>query len=254
MAEGLLGGILGEEDEKPEVEATETLTGADAFAAAIAAKLAGNDPQVARDTSTFLGKQSRLLDIQAKHLEDEHAARLHYLQGQAREVGLRRPGLRLRVGFQLFIALLATAIGIGLVVMVRDAVTSRQVVVEPLRIPSTLTAHGIDGAIVAGGLLDELGRLQDATRSNSAARGLTGAWTGNIKLDVPETGVSLGEIFAPASRAVRARPSRLPSTSTRGHSRYGGPAISIPTDGMRSRSRSARAPWEVRSPRTVPCF
>jgi hypothetical protein len=37
MAEGLVGGILGEEDEKPEVEAPEALAGAEAFAAAVAA-------------------------------------------------------------------------------------------------------------------------------------------------------------------------------------------------------------------------
>lgn len=201
MAEGLLGGILGEEQDKPDVEPPETPIGADAFAAAVAARLAGTDPEVARETAAFLRDQSRLVKIQAAHLKDEHAARLQYLRGQAREVGIRRLGLRLRVGFQLFVALLATAIGIALVVMVRDAVTSRQVVVEPFRIPATLAAHGIDGAIVASGLLDELGRLQDATRSASAARGLAGAWTGDIKLAVPETGISLGEI----SRLLRDR-------------------------------------------------
>jgi tetratricopeptide (TPR) repeat protein len=201
MAEGLLGGILGEEDEKPDVEASNSLAGPEAFASAVAAKLAGNDPEVARKTVEFLSKQSQLLDTQNEHLKDEHAARLHFLQGQAREVDLRRFGLRLRVGFQLFLVLVATAIGAGAVLMVRDAATSRQVVVEPFRIPATLAAHGIDGAIVASGLLDELGRLQDATRSTSAARGLTGAWSGNIKLDVPETGISLGEI----SRLLRDR-------------------------------------------------
>src|SRR5580693_7274819 len=111
MAEGIIGGILGEGDGKPEVEATETLTGADAFAAAIAAIASRQDPQVARDTSTFLRDQSELLRVQKKHLEDEHAARLHYLQGQAREVDLRRFGLRLRVGFQLFLVLISTVIG-----------------------------------------------------------------------------------------------------------------------------------------------
>jgi tetratricopeptide (TPR) repeat protein len=201
MAEGLLGGILGEEENKPDVEPPEPPIGADAFAAAVAARLAGTDPEVARETAAFLRDQSRLVNIQAAHLKDEHAARLQYLRGQAREVDIRRLGLRLRVGFQLFVALLATAIGIALLVMVRDAVTSRQVVVEPFRIPSTLAAHGIDGAIVASGLLDELGRLQDATRSTSVARGLAGAWTGDIKLAVPETGISLGEI----SRLLRDR-------------------------------------------------
>jgi hypothetical protein len=42
MAEGLLGGILGDEEAKPEVEAPEALAGAEAFASAVAARLAGN--------------------------------------------------------------------------------------------------------------------------------------------------------------------------------------------------------------------
>ena len=37
MTEGMLGGILGHEDEKPEVEGPEALAGAEAFAAAVAA-------------------------------------------------------------------------------------------------------------------------------------------------------------------------------------------------------------------------
>ncbi len=201
MTEGLLGGILGEEDEKPEADATEALAGAGAFAAAIAAIASRQDPGVARRTEEFLGKQSRLLDIQTKHLEDEHASRLHYLQGQAREVDLRRLGLRLRVGFQLFLVLVATVIGLGGAVMIRDAVTSRRVVIEPFHAPPTLAARGIDGTVIAAGLLDDLSRLQDATRSSSAARNLSGAWTGNIKLDVPDTGISLGEI----SRLLRER-------------------------------------------------
>ena len=62
---------------------------------------------------------------------------------------LRRLGLRLRVGFQLFIALLATGIGIGLVVMVRDAVTSRSVVIDPFDAPPALAASGLSGKVVA---------------------------------------------------------------------------------------------------------
>ena len=46
MAEGVRSGILGDEDEKPELEASNTLAGAEAFASAVAAKLAGNDPGV----------------------------------------------------------------------------------------------------------------------------------------------------------------------------------------------------------------
>jgi tetratricopeptide (TPR) repeat protein len=201
MAEGLLEGALGGEEEKPEVEAPEPLAGIEAFAAAIAAKLAGSDPGVARKTEEFLADQSQLLKVQKRHLEEEHEARLHFLHGQAREVDIRRFGLRLRLGFQLFLVLVATVIGLGAAVMIYDAVTSRRVVIEPFHAPPPLAARGIDGTVVAAMLLDDLSGLQDATRSTSAARGFSGAWSGNIKVDVPETGISIEEI----SRLLRDR-------------------------------------------------
>ncbi len=194
MAEGLRGGILGEPDELPDVEARETLAGADAFAAAVAARLSGSDPEVGKKTATFLDEQAHLVKVQAKHLEEEHAARLHYLQGQASEVDIRRFGLRLRVGFQLLIVLLATIIAIAVAVMIHDALTSHRVIIEPFDAPPELAAKGLTGKVVASGVLDELTRLQEATRSGSAARGISGAWAGNIKLDVPETGISIAEI------------------------------------------------------------
>src|ERR1700688_4354935 len=162
MAKGMLGGILGDEDEKPEAEAPEPLAAVEAFAAAVAAKLAGNDPGVARKTEEFLSDQSHLLKIQARHLEDEHALRVAHLRNQLREEKVRRFGLRLRVGFQLFIALVAAIIGIAAAIMIRDAVTSRRVVIEPFHSAPALAARGIDGEVVAGGLLDQLSHLQDA--------------------------------------------------------------------------------------------
>jgi hypothetical protein len=194
MAEGIIGGILGEEDEKPDVEPTETLAGADAFAAAIAARLSASDLEVAKKTAAFLDEQAHLVKVQAKHLEDEHAARLHYLQGQAREVDLRRLGLRLRVSFQFFIALLAAGIGIGLLVMVRDAVTSRSVVIDPFDAPPALAASGLSGKVVAAGLLDVLAKIQAATRTSAERRALSNAWTNEISIEVPEMGVSFGQL------------------------------------------------------------
>jgi len=201
MAEGLLGRILGGEAEKPEVEAAEALAGAEAFAAAVAARLSASDPEVARDTSAFLKEQTQLLKVQKEHLEDEHALRLAHLRNQLGEENVRRFGLRLRVGFQLFLALVATVIGVGGAVMLRDAFTSRSVVVEAFDAPLALAARGVTGKVVAGGVLDELNRLQAATKSSAAKRNLSNAWAGDIKLAVPEAGVSFGEI----SRLLKAR-------------------------------------------------
>jgi tetratricopeptide (TPR) repeat protein len=191
MAEGLLGGILGGEEEEKTAPAR---AGTEAFAAAVATNTANHDPEVAAEAAAFLRKQSELVEAQRKSVETEH----EFFKA---EWGARLLARRLRTGFQLFIALFATVIGVGVAVMIHDAVTSRRVVVEPFHAPPGLAANGVDGTVVASGLLDELSRLQDATRSSAAARGLSGAWTNNIKLDVTETGVSVGDI----SRLLRER-------------------------------------------------
>jgi tetratricopeptide (TPR) repeat protein len=47
---------------------------------------------------------------------------------------------------------------------------------------------------VAAGLLDVLTRIQAATRSGAEHRSLSNAWTNDIEIEVPETGVSVGQI------------------------------------------------------------
>jgi hypothetical protein len=127
MAEGLLSGILGEDDEKPEVEATEAVASAGAFAAAVAARLSASDPQVAQDTSAFLKKQTQLLETQNKHLGDEHALRLAHLREQSHLLRGQRLSQGIRITFQIATALIASVIGVGIVVMVHDAFNSRSV-------------------------------------------------------------------------------------------------------------------------------
>ncbi len=154
MAEGLLGGILGEEEEKPELDTREAAAGAEAFAAAVAVRLSAADPEVARKTAGFLREQTELLKVQKEHLEAEHHLRLANLRNQLSEQGLRRFGMRLRVTFQLFLALLGATIGLGLVVMVYDAFHSRNVVVDPFDAPPALAAQGLSGKVLASGLFD----------------------------------------------------------------------------------------------------
>ena len=118
MAEGLLGSVPGDEEDRESVEAElEAVVSADAFAAAVAARLSANDPEVARETAEFLKDQQRLLKIQARHLLEEHELRLTQLRNQKREGGIRRFGMRIRVVFQLFFAVAAGFIGIGVLVM-----------------------------------------------------------------------------------------------------------------------------------------
>jgi hypothetical protein len=93
MAEGLLGGILRDQEERPAVEAPEApeaLAGAEAFAAAIAHHASIQSPEVARKSAEFFSKQAQLLEIQAEHLKDQRGLRLGCPCNQPREA---RPGL-----------------------------------------------------------------------------------------------------------------------------------------------------------------
>ena len=201
MAEGLLGGLLGGEEEKGESEAAAARASAEAFAAAVAAEQAKHHPGVARATEAFLDEQRLLLRSQREELTEQRPLRLSHLKSHSREGKLRRFGQRIRNGMQVATALVFALIGLGLGVMVYDAVTARSVVVEPFDTPPALLARGLSGKVVAGGLLDQLTRLQAATRANVAKRHLSNAWTGDIKVEVPETGLSLGDI----DRMLKAR-------------------------------------------------
>ncbi len=202
MAEGLLGGLLGGEDEAAETETgAEARASAEAFAAAVAADQAKFDPGVAEDTRAFLKEQALLLKAQREEVTEQRALRLSHLKSQSREGKLRRFGQRIRNGMQVLTALVFIAIGAGLIVMLYDAFNARSVVVEPFDTPPALLARGLSGKVVAGGLLDELTRLQAATRATTAKRHLSNAWTGDIKVEVPETGLSLGDI----DRMLKAR-------------------------------------------------
>src|ERR1700730_16732679 len=203
MPESLLCGALGGEEQKQEVEGPEALAGVDAFAAAVAAIASRQDPGVARKTEEFLRDQSKLLKVQKKHLEEAHALRLAHLRHQSHLLRGQRVGQAIRIAFQVVTALIAIVIGVGIAVLLHDAFTSRNVVIEPFDAPPSLAAGGFTGKVVANGLLDELTRLRSGTHVTDfvSNRALQNAWSGEVQFAVPEAGISIGEL----SRLLKAR-------------------------------------------------
>jgi tetratricopeptide (TPR) repeat protein len=141
MAEGLLGSTLLAEEEQRTASAD---VGAEAFAAAVAANLSNQNPEVAAETVTFLRKQTELLEAQRKTVETEH----EFFEV---EWGPRLLGIRLRIAFQVFAAIAATVIGVGVVVMIYDAVESHNVVIDAFDISPNVSAEVPSGKIVAAG-------------------------------------------------------------------------------------------------------
>ena len=187
MAEGAFGDLLGGEAEGAEQGVDEGVTAADGLAVALAADHVKHDDRVAEAAARFL-------DAQTEALSEQRALRVHHLHAQSREGRLRRMGQRLRIGTQVAFGLIAAGVALGLLVMVTDAFGSRSVVVDPFDAPPALAGRGLTGKVVAGGVLDALTRLQAATRSTATQRNLANAWTSDIKVEVPETGVSIGDV------------------------------------------------------------
>jgi tetratricopeptide (TPR) repeat protein len=183
MAEGLLDGVLGGEEEK--VDPTDG--GTEPIVAAVAANLANQNPEVAVETAAMFRKQTEVLEIQKKNLEAEY-------EFFETEWGPRLLALRLRTGFQVFFALFASVIGVGVAIVIYEAVQSRSVVIESFSAPPSLAADGLSGQVLASGLLDVLTRIQAASRANIEHRNLSNAWTNEIAIDVPETGISIGQL------------------------------------------------------------
>jgi tetratricopeptide (TPR) repeat protein len=185
---GGVSGLLGTDGESPTEGLTpEAPTPLDPTAAALAAEVAKNNPELAQEAAAYFRKQGHLVEIQTEHLHEQRAVNLQLLK-------LKRFGDRLRVGLQVFLILVATVIGIGVAVLIHDAITSRRVVIEPFDAPSALAARGVTGKVIASGLLGVLNRLQAATKSSAAKRDLTNAWSAEVELALPEAGVSIGAL------------------------------------------------------------
>jgi Flp pilus assembly protein TadD len=181
-------GILPSGSESPaEGSVGESPTPLDPTAAALASETAKSDPELAKEVTSYFRKQSHLVEVQTEHLHEQRAVNLQLLK-------LKRFGERLRIGLQAFWILVATVIGLGGVLLIHDAVSSRRVVIEPFDTPSALVSRGVTGKVVAAGLLGELNRLQAGTKSSEAKRDLTNAWSAEVELALPEAGVSIGEI------------------------------------------------------------
>ncbi len=159
----------------------------DPLAAALAARAAQSNAELAAEAANYFRDQRRLVQITTEHLHEQREILLANLK-------LRRFTEILKAGVQLFLATVAASIAVIFVVMLISALTSRSVVVDIFKAPENLAARGLTGEVVSTDVLDALQALQDATRAPSKGLSSRGAWSSDVKIEVPSTGISLGEL------------------------------------------------------------
>ena len=127
--------------------------------------------------------------------QDELAAKqLHQMDEQFRHQRLKHFSERLKVAIQMLTLAAGVAVVAALGWMAIDASRADGVVIKSFTVAPDLARRGVTGEVVASQLLDKLTGITDSAQS-SAAAGKFGAGFGqNISLQIPETGVSLGEV------------------------------------------------------------
>lgn len=110
------------------------------------------------------------------------------VEAQIHELHLKR--VTRFIVLSLILALLVAALA-----LVVEASRTNSLIVEPLQVPPALAQNGLTGEAVASRLLDRLKIMQKAGTSARAANDYSNAWTGDIKVVVPQADVSVGDVW-----------------------------------------------------------
>ncbi len=153
--------------------------GADPDPVAVALALGGASQAQA---DAFLRKLEAFVDDQRHHLH-EQLKQLH--------LGLWEK----RLGVLLRLAILVVGLGLaaGFGIMVWDAAHSRGLLIEPFSVPPDMASRGLTGKVAAAQLLDKLGML-GTNESSRSTQSYANNWGNDIKVEIPETGVSISEL------------------------------------------------------------
>ena len=194
MAEGALEDVLGGEGVE-EIEG-EALPGVAADAVAMAAALDGarHDARLATKLGGYVDRQAALADhqtqlikLQTEHLHEQRELTLSHMHW-------RRFSDRMKAVLQIMTAAVGLGVAVGVAWMAWSASQERGLVIEPFSIPPDMAAKGLNGQVVASMLLDRLGEMQHDTPSARARSTFANNWNDEIKVEIPETGVSIGEL------------------------------------------------------------
>jgi tetratricopeptide (TPR) repeat protein len=139
------------------------------------------------DVRDYLRAQTRLANLQSEDLKREDKLRHWSLR-------VRHVSDVLKVGFELAVAFIVVAIAIGLGLVIWQAAHADGLVIESFNVPAPMAEKGLTGSVIANKLLDRLTVMQSETDSSRAPSSFANDWTNDIKVEIPDTGISLGQV------------------------------------------------------------
>jgi tetratricopeptide (TPR) repeat protein len=181
--EGLFGGEAGGEQ-------ASASRGGSADALALAAALqAARDPELSRAASDYLAAQKHLVQLQIRHVDEE----LRLAIAAAKR---KRYSDRIRNTLATLVALLVLGLVLAGVRLTVEALRDHSLVVDRFSVPADLAAQGLTPEALADSLVSRIGEIRDVANRNSfnVTEEVRGAAAGSVRVEIPQTGVSLDEV------------------------------------------------------------
>ena len=119
---------------------------------------------------------------------------LDLIRNQNRLIGWQILKERAGFGLRVLTGLVGFVVAAALSSLVWSASQERGLVIEPFSVPPEFAERGVTGQVVASRLLDRLGSLNDQTYSFREPSTYANNWNGDIKVEIPQTGISVGEL------------------------------------------------------------
>lgn len=174
--------------EKPDPEATVVSpTNADTVAATVGMAVALDSGHA----------QSALTAPLVAYLADQRACiadQRHHQKQQYKYLRLAILSERFSIALRALTALVGLVFAAGVAFMIWNAAQPGGLVIEPFSVPPELEERGLSGKVVASKLLDVLGAMQAQTDSQRNPKTYTNYWGDDIKVEIPQTGVSISEL------------------------------------------------------------
>ncbi len=147
-----------------------------------------NDPAMREEVRDYLKRQAELAALQIEDLKREDAVRhwslrIHHISDV------------LKLGFELAAAAIVTIIVVFIGTAVWKAAHDDGLVIEAFNVPGDMAANGLTGQVIATQLQDRLAWMQAHADTIRAAGTFRNDWGNDIKVQIPDTGISIGEFY-----------------------------------------------------------
>ena len=142
----------------------------------------------AEDARAYLREQTDLARLQKQNLIEQNAFELSHLRW-------RRFNDQMKGAIQIMVVAVGAVIVACIGVAIWDASQADGTVVEAFSVPPSFAGDGIGGDGIANDMTNKLSAIRDVAEGNSLSRsrGVRRDSATDIKVEIPDTGISLGE-------------------------------------------------------------